>query len=220
MSLDNNPHHHDRIGLWMLLVVILLTAGVFFWTRGHYQHENTALNTHIDAQGQLHVLGVTLGKTTLKQAEFILKSKSDVALYIYPQGDPKAGRKLEAFFPAIADHTKVILLMKLPAKQLDQIESRATIPHLYPNQVARMNLDVHDRSDLNDAVVHELTLIPNLTLTAKNIQDRFGKPDALQTMEDHDLYLYDKLGLQVYLDKDESARLHFFNPIMTPMTTP
>lgn len=207
---------HDRIGLWMIVVVIALTAAVFFWTRSYYQHENTPLATHIDAQGQLHVLGITLGETTLKQAEFILKSKSDVALYIYPENHENAGRKLEAFFPAIADHTKVILLLDMDREALDRLESHATIPHLYPNKVARMNLSPDDRELLNQVVVRELTLIPNLTLSAENVTARFGKPDALMAMENYDLYSYDKLGLQVRLNKTESPTLHFFNPITTP----
>jgi len=205
----NKPQHYDRIGLWMLVVVIIITAAVFFWTRGHFQHENTSLNTHIDAQGHLQVLGISLGETTLTEAEYILKSKSDVALYIYPQGHIKAGRKLEAFFPAIADHTKIILLLKLPAKQLDQIEARASMPHLYPNQVARMNLAAKDRSALNQSIIYALTLIPNLTLTGENIKARFGEPDSLQHMDHYDVYQYKKIGLTVQLHQDEPSSLYF-----------
>ncbi|MDQ6973527.1 MAG: hypothetical protein Q9M10_01475 [Mariprofundaceae bacterium] len=212
MPLDMpKTQHYDRIGLWMLVVVIIITAAVFFWTRGHFQHADTSLNTHMDAQGHLQVLGISLGETTLTEAEYILKSKSDVALYIYPQGNLKAGRKLEAFFPAIADHTKIILLLKLPVKDLDQIEARASIPHLYPNQVARMNLAAKDRSALNHAVIDALTLIPNLTLTADNIKARFGKPDSLQHMENYDVYQYKKIGLSVQLHQDEPSSLYFSN---------
>jgi len=216
MTSEVKSGYHDRIGLWMILVVIVLTAALFFWTRSYYQHEGTSLATHVDAQGHLHVLGVTLGETTLKQAELILQSKSDVALYIYPKNHEKEGRKLEAFFPAIADHTKVILLLDMGEKALDQLESRATIPHLYPNKVARMNLAANDRSSLNQVIVRELTLIPNLTLSAENIKARFGEPDELKNMEGYDLYTYDKLGLEVQLNNDESPRLHFFNLTTMP----
>jgi len=212
MTSEVKSGYHDRIGLWMIVAVIALTAVVFFGTRGHYQHDNAPLATHIDAQGRLHVLGVTLGETTLKQAELILQSKSDVALYLYPEQHEKAGRKLEAFFPAIADHTKVILLLDMDRQSLDQLESRATIPHLYPNQVARMNLAASDRSALGQLVVRELTLIPNLTLSDKNIKARFGEPDVLKSLESYHLYSYKQLGLKVRLNKDEPPTLHFFNP--------
>lgn len=216
MTPEVKSGYHDRIGLWMVVVVIVLTAVVFFWTRSYYQHEKTPLATHVDAQGHLHILGITLGETTLKEAELILQSKSDVALYLYPEKHERAGRKLEAFFPAIADHTKVILLLDMSREGLDKLESKATIPHLYPNSVARMNLAADDRRALDQVTVRELTLIPNLTLSAENIKARFGMPDELKTMESYDLYVYHNTALKVRLNKDESATLHFFNPITVP----
>jgi len=159
------------------------------------------------------VLGVTLGKTTLKQAERILKSKSDVALYIYPQEHPKAGMKLEAFFPAIADHTKVVLLLDLDDKALKEIEARATIPHLYPDKVARMNLASDDVSSARSATVRELTLIPNLTISAETLKARFGEPDRMQSLDkDRDEYIYDAIGLNAVISKGEPPVLHFTNP--------
>ena len=203
---------YDRIGLWMILAVVVLSLAVFLWTREHYKQTSTSIDTHVDKHGHLHVLGITLEETRLREAENILQSKSDVALYIYPKGHAKAGRKLEAFFPSIADHTKVILLLKADTQTLDQIEERATIPHLYPNQVARMNLAVKDKDKAQQAVVTELTLIPNLTISAATLQARFGKPDKITVKEGYDEYIYQSLGLQVMLYKDEPPTLHFFNP--------
>jgi len=199
--------------MWMLLLVVAVTAAVFFWTSSSYQQGDVTERTHVDSQGHLHVLGVTLGKTTLKQAERILKSKSDVALYIYPQEHPKAGMKLEAFFPAIADHTKVVLLLDLDDKALKEIEARATIPHLYPDKVARMNLASDDVSSARSATVRELTLIPNLTISAETLKARFGEPDRMQSLDkDRDEYIYDAIGLNAVISKGEPPVLHFTNP--------
>ncbi|HKI62379.1 MAG TPA: hypothetical protein VKA31_08805 [Mariprofundaceae bacterium] len=213
MTSDIKPQHNDRAGLWMLLAVIIATAAVFLWTSTHYQHGDTSLDTRVDSQGHLHVLGVTLGVTTLREAETILQSKSDVALYIYPQEHPKAGMKLEAFFPSIADHTKVILLLAAGPDRLKKIESDATVPHLYPNGVARMNLAAADAIGINNATVQELTLIPNLAVSAETLKARFGEPDHIQHLQtDQDLYLYNRIGLQAFLSKDEPPTLHFSNP--------
>jgi len=207
------PKHNDRMALWMLLVVVVVTAAVFFWSSSQYQQGESTEKTHVDAQGHLHVLGVTLGETNLKQAERILKSKSDVALYIYPQEHPKAGLKLEAFFPAIADHTKVVLLLDVDDKELKEIESRATIPHLYPDKVARMNLAADDASRVHKAIVRELTLIPNLTISAATLKARFGEPDRVQSLDkDRAQYMYDAIGLKAVISKEEPPVLHFVNP--------
>ncbi len=204
--------HHDRMALWMLLVVVAVTVAVFFWSSSQYQQGEGTEKTHVDGQGHLHVLGITLGKTSLKQAERILKSKSDVALYIYPQEHPKAGLKLEAFFPAIADHTKVVLLLDVGDKALKGIESRATIPHLYPDKVARMNLAPEDASLVHRATVRELTLIPNLTISPETLKARFGEPDRVQSLDkDRAQYMYDAIGLKAVVSKDEPPVLHFKN---------
>ncbi len=207
------PKHNDRIALWMLLLVIVVTGTVFLWTSSNYKQGSGVTDTHIDTEGRLHVLGVTLGETTLNQAELILQSKSDVALYIYPQEHPKAGLKLEAFFPAIADHTKVILLMNLSDNQLKEIETRATIPHLYENKVARMNLAADDVTLAHSASVRELTLIPNLRILPETLKARFGEPDRVQKLDkDRDQYIYDTIGLTAVLSKKEPPVLHFSNP--------
>jgi len=204
---------HDRMALWIILLVVLLTGAVFLWTSSNYQQGSDVTATHVDAEGRLHVLGVTLGETTLNQAELILQSKSDVALYIYPQEHPKAGLKLEAFFPAIADHTKVILLLDMNDKKLKEIETRATIPHLYENKVARMNLAAGDVTLVHKATVRELTLIPNLTISTATLKARFGEPDRIQSLEqDGAVYSYDAIGLKAVISKDEPPVLYFTNP--------
>ncbi|WP_167632142.1 hypothetical protein [Mariprofundus ferrooxydans] len=214
MTTESKLRRSDRTGLWMLLAVVVITAAVFFWTSSRYHEGGSAsLETHIDARGHLHVLGITLGETNLKQAEIILQSKSDVALYIYPQEHPKAGLKLEAFFPAIADHTKVILLLDLTQAQLKGLESRATIPHQYQNRVARMNLAPDDIINMRHATISELTLIPNLILTAENLKNRFGKPDHIRHLDsERDQYDFNAIGLQATLSKESPPTLHFTNP--------
>jgi len=214
MTSEAKTKSYDRIALWVILAVVLLTAAVFFWSSGRYQQGDAAsAATHVDEQGYLHVLGVTLGQTSLQQAEKILKSKSDVALYIYPQGHAKAGLKLEAFFPAIADHTKVVLLLDEGAVQLGAIEARATIPHLYPDQVARMNLAAEDATRVHGATVTALTLIPNLTLSPSTLKARFGEPDRILHLPDGaNQYVYDAIGLKAVLHKDEPPLLHFLQP--------
>jgi len=205
---------NDRMGLWLILLVILGTGGVFLWTSSNFQHNEPGMETFVDQQGDLHVLGITLGETTLKQAEFILKSKSDVALYIYPQGHPRAGMKLEAFFPAITDHTKVILLLDLSKETLRDIESRATIPHLYPNDVARMNLAASDMGIIHRAVVRQLTLIPNLSLGAAALKARFGEPTSSSEASDGEQRLnFPNIGLKAVVNKEAPPRLEFSNPL-------
>jgi len=201
--------------MWTLLAVAVVTAGVFFWTTSQHKQGGSAADTYVDSAGQVHVLGVTLGRTTLREAEMILQSKAEVALYIYPQGHASEGLKMEAFFPAIADHTKVVLLLDLSHAALLDIEARATQPHQAQNGVIRMNPGAADLLRVADAVVAELTLIPSLNVTADNLKARFGVPDTARPIEEgaRVVYRYYSVGLSATLGEDALPMLHFANPL-------
>jgi len=203
----------DRLGLKVLLAVVVITAILFAYNRANHQRTDQAPDTWVDASGHLHVLGVTIGETTVRQAETILRSRSDLAIYIYPQHHPRAGKTLEAFFPAIADHTKVILLLDIDPTLLTEMETRATLPHLYPNEVARMNLNPNDLHEARTQVAKALTLIPSISLDEATVKARFGEPDNLVRTEDGRVTLsYTDLGLSARIDSDGGAQLHFANP--------
>ncbi len=201
------------MALKALLLVVMVTAALFAWNSTGLKQTEQTPDTWVDDRGRLHVLGITLGETTLRQAETLLRSRSDIALYIYPQNHPDAGRTLEAFFPAIADHTKVILLLDADDTLLDKLESRATLPHLYPNEVARMNLNPGDLHTARIRVVTKLTLIPSIKLDEATLTTRFGTPSDVATAEDGSITLhFPKVGLVANIDPDGSAQLHFSNP--------
>jgi hypothetical protein len=203
----------DRFGVKLLLAALAATVAVFIWTSAHYRHPDRKQDTWMDERGRLHVLGITLGASTLREAEVALQSRSDIALYIYPLGHPKAGQKLEAYFPAIADHTQVILRLDATPAQLKQIEQRATRPHLYPDEVARSNLAPEDNLLAYQLTVSELTLIPSAALTAEALNLRFGSPANIEHPEDKQTrYHYPGSGLVATLVEGEPAQLHFSNP--------
>lgn len=218
---ENEAHDQqmrsDRFGLKLFLAVLAATALVFAWTSSHYQQHGQEKDTWVDESGRLHVLGIILGESNLRDAEIALQSRSDVALYIYPAEHPKAGMKLEAFFPAIADHTQVILLLDASPGLLKEMQGRATMPHIYPNTVARSNLAPPDQQLAQSLKVRELTLLPSVAITAQTLTARFGKPGS-ETHPDAErtLYSYPAIGLVAVLSAGEPSELRFTNPAAVP----
>jgi hypothetical protein len=209
-----NPQKRgDLFGLKLLLAVLVATTMVFAWTSSHYQLHNQEHDTWVDKSGKLHVLGITLGESNLRQAEIALQSRSDVALYIYPVENAKAGMKLEAFFPAIADQTQVILLLDAAPKLIKEMQARATMPHIYPNAVARSNLAPPDQQLAQQLQVKELTLLPSIAITPQELVARFGAPGTVShPTTEKTLYAYPAIGLEATLSLDEPAQLHFSYP--------
>jgi hypothetical protein len=209
----NRQKRSDRFGLKLLLAVLVTTAGVFAWTSSQYRQHYQEPDTWVDERGKLHVLGIILGESNLRQSEIALQSRSDIALYIYPEEHPRAGMKLEAFFPAIADQTQVILLLDAAPGLLQEMQVRATMPHIYPNAVARSNLAPSDQQLVQQLQVKELTLLPSIAITPQVLTTRFGTPGTVtHAAEGKTLYAYPAIGLEATLSPDEPAQLHFTNP--------
>jgi len=158
-------------------------------------------------------LGIELGRTTLRDAEIALKSRSDTAIYIYPENHPQSGMTLEAYFPSIADHSKVILELEASPQLLEQMQQRSTIPHLYPNKVARMNLHSQDLQSAQQLKVVKATLIPSIRISYEMLSKRFGVAAKNSSSDDGTIhYYYPALGLHAIIPKDDPARLQFSNP--------
>jgi len=209
-----DPEKKPRIILKLIVATILITGLAIVWTSMPEKSKKDTKQTWVDDAGKLHVLGIVLGESTLRESEAILKSRSDIALYIYPQSHARAGRRLEAYFPAIADHSKVILELQTSKTILDEIERHATLPHLYPNEVARMNLHADDLSQVQHMAVSSLTLIPNLELTTDMLTARFGQP-ATETTDSNGVvhYLFPAIGLDARAETESLMRLTFHNPV-------
>jgi len=201
------------LGLKLFAAALLATALLFAWSSSNHKYSDQGRETWIDETGQLHVLGITLGRTTLRDAEISLKSRSDIALYIYPEGHAEAGLRLEAFFPSIADHSKVILELVADDPTLRQIETRATLPHLYPNAVARMNVHPEDLPRIQQMIVKNLTLIPSIDISPEMLHNRFGAASTImQGEEDVTYYFFPEIGLKATLNNEDATRLQFSNP--------
>jgi hypothetical protein len=204
----------DAFGLKLMLLVLAMTVVVFIWTSRHYQSAGPQKDTWVDEQGHLHVLGITLGVSSLRDAELALQSRSEVALYLYPAEHPKAGMRLEAYFPAIADHTRVILQLGTSNETLKMMEVRASVPQQFESGVARLALDPKDAELANRFIVQELTLIPSIALTAADLTARFGAPSTTRQSASSKTALdFPALGLKAELNEGESPQLHFSQPL-------
>jgi hypothetical protein len=203
----------DRVAVRVIAAVIVVTALVFAWTSSNHQSDGSAKDTWIDDSGHVHVLGIELGKSTLRNAETALKSRSDIALYIYPDTHNNAGIRLEAYFPAINDHSKVILVLEASSELLHDIQQKGTVPHLYPNDVVRVNLHPKGTAAAQQLIVNELTLIPSIDITADMLASRFGPASKSTTDTDgFTHYAYPEIGLKATLQDKDATMLHFSNP--------
>jgi len=207
--------------MWKISLALIIIAGsaTFYFTGLTYQKsgETTQQRTFFDTTGNLHVLGVILGKSTLREAEMAFRSRADAAVFLYPKTDTpnentQYAGKLEAYFPSIADHTKVLLTMTVSDIDLETIRQRSSSPRIYPNGVIRMNLSNEDILGIQKMTIKELTLIPSSQLDEQIITAQFGKPASKQKISEQEtMYLFPEIGLTAIIHSEEKDKLIFRN---------
>jgi len=208
--------------MWKISLALILIAGsaTFYITSSVYKQsgQNPKQRTFFDDKQHLHVMGIVLDESTVRDAEIAFKSRTDAALFLYPK-KTKEGQgaqytaKLEAYFPSIADHSKVLLTLKTTDAELESIRKRSTRPRVYPNGVIRMNLSNQDILAVQHMIITEMSLIPSLELNEEMIEAQFGKPELVtNTSPNTTVYSFPKFGLTATINQDDKDKLTFDNP--------
>ena len=209
----------NKLGLIGLVLVVVGTLGNLYWTSTQVKLEGGRAKQEVwvDSLGRVHTLGLTLNQTTLREAELALKSLSDPALYLYPDQEKKDQYLLvlEAYFPSIADHSKIVLGLYASDELLLQIRSRATAPRLNQNGVGRMNISSSDNNLIQNLRVMWMKFIPSVQLQLEHIKARFGAPEqTIAGPNGTNLLLYPKLGLHALI-RDEGKDVLTFTQLST-----
>jgi hypothetical protein len=207
------------MGKIALVFIIVLASATFYLTSSAYQSssENTVQRTWIDESGKLHVMGIVLGESTVRDAERAFRSRVDAAIFMYPVSTQDESNKfkleLEAYFPSIADHSKVILKLAIDETTLEAMRKRSSSPRMYPNGVARSNLSSEDILNVQRTIIKELIVMPSIQITTEILNAQFGKAEQVKSEESGiATYLYPKIGLIATINNDGKDKFTFTNP--------
>jgi len=208
--------------MWKIALsfVVIAASATFYITSQTYQNTPKSMSerTWFDESGKLHVMGIILGESTLRDAEKAFLSRADAAIFLYPLPDKKDTKnkqfhaELEAYFPSIADHSKVILKLITTPEELEAIRQRGTPPRIYPNDVVRINLSNKDIIDVQRKVIRQFKLIPSVELDLSILTAQFGTPSATSDINATTTeYKFNTLGLTATINTDGKDKLEFSN---------
>ena len=200
--------------LWAGLAVLFL---LILWPNDEALEEKAASiriwNANVNEQGQLNVLGVTLGQHTLKEAETILHTQSERALFIDVTGDEHKGETLEAYFPTSPDRAKLFLELDASEELVEKIKSRAYKATVFPSGNAKLEVAPEQMKEVEATIVRSLTYVPPISLTPALVEKNFGEPERKVRDRDGNIHiLYSNLGLDVVLPIEGKPLLQFVYP--------
>jgi len=132
----------------------------------------------VDESGLPSVFGLTLGKSTLKDAQKIFKEPGEISLFISPEGE----YAIEAYFDRIyLSGLKGSFILALDADQasLKSIFKRGTRIQRLSTGNQQVTPSGEDISALAGSTFRHITYIPGANLDPDLIRKRFGEPDKL-----------------------------------------
>ena len=162
--------------------------------------------------GGSRVFGLTLGQSTLEEANAVFHAPPDVAMFETP-GEPLS---VEAYYGTVTLHglsAKVVVELALPPKLLAAMRDRAVRRRATQNGVHKLTLVNEDLEDMGDKPIASITYIPSVNLDANTIIARFGKPAERVSVDPGTSYwLYPAKGLAVAVPDKGRKVLQYVAP--------
>jgi len=163
--------------------------------------------------GSLRVFGITLGKTTIQEANQIYASFAKTRLQDITSANDTHSHQLIAIYDELSTGGllgKIQLGYQLDPEVLAEIVKTANVSS--EDQVDQKNtklyaIDNKTEIELLNTPVSSITYIPAIDFGEDVIRQRFGQAaEELIINEDKQLWFYPELGLQVYIYTNELDR--------------
>jgi hypothetical protein len=165
------------------------------------------------SDGSIRVFGLTLGQSTLHDAEQQLRSAASVNLFAEPEQPPI----VEAYFDKITAgglSARMVLVIGVPPEPLSTMYERGARISTLGSGARKVALSDGDLALVRALPIASITYVPRVRLQPEVILQRFGEP--AQRITEIDGYtthwLYPDKGLDVALDEKGHAILQYVAP--------
>ena len=198
-------------GVTLLSIILIVIALLIPETKTTETH---GLPWQIEQhKGSTRVFGLTLGHSTLSDAERLFLGDSEISLFQSQQGV----HTLEAYFDKVelgGLTAKMILNIDIPEEELLMMFQRGVRISKVGSGSNKVSIATEDLHQARKAAIRGITYLPAVNLDAKQLESRFGIPEQrimeLDSTAEH--WLYPTLGLDVTLNKEEKEVLQYVNP--------
>ncbi|WP_455207596.1 hypothetical protein [Kaarinaea lacus] len=167
------------------------------------------------AGGATRVFGLTLGESTLQQAEQVFQAES--VLSLFEPADKSRQRMIEAYFDKVTLgglSAKVVVVVDFSAEQLQAMYDRGARISTLGDGSRKVSLHAEDIATVRGSPIASITYLPRIRLETKLLEKRFGQPTQIIKEKDSNTthWLYPVIGLDVALDEQGNGVLQYVLP--------
>ncbi len=167
----------------------------------------------ISPSGQSRVFGLTLGQSTLQQAEQLFKETAEITLFV----PSKSNTVIEAFFDEIKIaglKSKMIMTMDVPLGEAQMMFERGVRIATLSSGTRKITLSGDDALKVRLSIIRTITYLPSIQLSNKLVEKRFGQPN--KKIPDHKSdavhWLYRNKGVDVVLSVKKKEVIQYVQP--------
>ena len=192
--------------------VLAVVLGVFVLPGKAPKSVHLPWQTTVTAEGNLQVLGVELGRTTLGEAEVSFGEPAEVSLFV-----EDGQRVVEAYFDRIdisGIRAKIVVVMPLSSEEVAAMYERGVRVANMGGGRRKVTLADADLAQLKQMPIGSMTYIPRANLDAELLSRRFGEPaERIREPEGQTVHwLYPEKGLDIALNPEEKEVLQYVRP--------
>ncbi len=168
--------------------------------------------TTIDIDGNSTVFGITIGKSTLKEAQEALQAEAKINLFVSLSDQ----YTVEAYFRSITISglkADLVLSLMVNSSKAKEMYERGVRQKALVTGNKQIDLAPADFTWMENQKIHHITYIPSTNLDEKLISSRFGEPSRRVTeIEGIVHWLYPEKGLDIGLNPDGKEVFQYMNP--------
>jgi hypothetical protein len=205
----------DKKFIIAILAFAVLALGVGLLIPGGNTQQTQTLPWQIEhtQDGATSVFGLTLGQTTLQQAEQHLRSAAKIHVIDAADKSPV----IEAYFDNITSaglSAQMVMEIDVPGKQIQTMLERGERISTLASGARKVSLSDDDLALVRRSPIASITYLPRIRLQPDLIQKRFGEPveRIVEFGSNTEHWLYPDLGLDVALDDQGHAVLQYVVP--------
>ena len=209
----------------MGITILALFLGIYLSSLSEREVSDTGFPWQIEnlESGHTRVFNLTIGESTLNDAEQLYKERAKINLFLSSQSDAV----IEAFFSQVKIaglKSKMVVSFDIPADKIQAIYKRGERIATLDSGIRKVTLLDDDAQLVRQSVISSITYLPSIHLDAELIEKRFGQPaEKIQdTASDAVHWLYPNKGVDIALSETEKEVIQYvepkdFNKLIAPL---
>lgn len=170
------------------------------------------------SQGSIRVFGLTLGESTLQQADDLFHGGAKVSLFVSPDGQ----HRVEAYFDKVilgGFSAQMVMVMAVSQEQQAAIFQRGARVSNLGDGRKKVTLAGDDLKTIFHMPIANIAYLTRTRLDDDLLRMRFGEPaqQIREASNNTTHWLYPKLGLDVALHDEGRAVLQYVSPQQFPV---